>query len=353
MFKRSPQHKHKTSSIRKPMQVVPAIRLQALEPRVLLDAAAVQTAVELSEQAHPAPAPQDTSSQDLMHALETVAPQAAAVETVDSASPVATLSAPVSTINPAITAVPANDAPVLTDTTRTLPTINEDNGVDSLDGIPRLTVEGAVLRAVNGARSLSGTQVLGASGAVLQAVNGVDSLNGIEQAGAPRDSALTQRPGFGPLEAHTVGSLRLEGGSLEISLFSRGSRSWIDLSASDGKSDIRFVKASLADGKALPSWIRVDGRGHIAIDRPAGADLLRLRIQVQRGNGEARSYLIEIDSNAGEMRHLAEPKDQKHQRERADKPAQHKTAAQNFAYQLAQASRRESAADDELMELLR
>lgn len=121
--------------------------------------------------------------------------------------------------------------------------------------------------------------------------------------------------------------------------------------SASGKSDITRVNASQVDGKALPSWIRVDGHGHIAIDRPAGADLLRLRITVERRGGPASTHVIEIDSNVNEMRAVGEPA--KGQGEKAQAGGKRSTeASMDFAAQLAQASRRQADVDAELIALL-
>ncbi|HSV59148.1 MAG TPA: TolC family protein [Variovorax sp.] len=230
------------------------------------------------------------------------------------------------------------------------------NAIDSLHGTPSIDAEGAVLKAVNGVKSLSGTQVLRADGAVLQAVNGVDSLGGIDQGGQSalqrHFDASRSQDGFDASGAMT--SLRLPG-NVHLELYTRGAQSWIDVSeaSASGKSDITHVNASQVDGKALPSWIRVDGHGYIAIDRPAGADLLRLRITVERRGGVAMTHVIEIDSNANEMRAVGEPaKGKGADKAQAGGKRAAAAASMDFAGQLAQASRGQADADAELMALL-
>ncbi|MEJ8856077.1 cadherin-like domain-containing protein [Variovorax robiniae] len=250
----------------------------------------------------------------------------------------------------------------------------DDNGhtVES----QRLSVQGAVLDAVNAISSLEGNASLDADGVVLQAVNAIDSLHGssLESTGhslgmatgskvvssASGDNALHQqvegsalhgRDGFDtPVRA--IASLPI-GTDLHLELVSRGQQSWLDVSdAGKGRTAIVSVSATLADGKALPSWIRVDGRGHIAIERPVGTDQLTLRITVTRKDGASRTHTVEIDNNAAEMRQLGKSID--HKAWGKDKPAKaaDRSASLPFSQQVAQASRPAETVDSALMELL-
>ncbi|MEJ8849748.1 cadherin-like domain-containing protein [Variovorax rhizosphaerae] len=224
-------------------------------------------------------------------------------------------------------------------------------------GTPLVHAEGAVLDAINGLQGLGGTQDLSARGAVLQAVNGVASLHGSSLDSAHRvlgaeqgsqvvghvasDNALhaqVEAMAGVDVETRSMTSLRVDS-DVHLALYSRGQQTWIDVSdqAAPAQSTITKISATLADGKALPSWIRVDGHGHIAIERPVGADLQTLQITVTRKNGDTRTHVIEIDSNAGEMRQIGKSTEQKATGK--DKAAKdNKTAASLFSAQLASAS---------------
>ncbi|WP_218508154.1 cadherin-like domain-containing protein [Variovorax sp. dw_308] len=246
---------------------------------------------------------------------------------------------------------------------------NADGTFESLTGAPRLDVEGAVVDAVNGVQSLNGTQELNARGVVLQAVNGVDSLHGSSVESTQRvlgavegsnvvshvasdntlHTQLNAVDGFS-VEPRSITSLRLDG-DVHLELVSHGQQTWIDVSdlAAPGHSAIQSVSATLADGKALPSWIRVDGHGHIAIDRPVGAEVLTLRIKVARASGQSQTHVIEIDSNAVEMRKVGESTKDKSGK---SGKAAGKTASMTFADQLGHASKAPASVDAELMALL-
>ncbi|MEJ8856075.1 Ig-like domain-containing protein [Variovorax robiniae] len=242
-------------------------------------------------------------------------------------------------------------------------------------GTSQVAADARVLGAVNGLDSLNGTPVLDGEGAVLKAVNGVASLHGSGLAGELVVSQVSQDNAFGDRLSHSalrdhdgfdtevrsIASLRVQG-EVRLEVSSRGPQTWVLVEdhAPAGRAGISQVSATMADGRALPSWIRLDGHSYIAIDRPVGEDLIALRITVERSNGETRSHTIEIDNNAGEMREIghgtldkAAGKD-KAAGDKASTKAGAKSASLGFSAQLAQASRQAAppTVDAELMQAL-
>jgi len=98
---------------------------------------------------------------------------------------------------------------------------------------------------------------------------------------------------------------------------------------------VRAIGARLADGRALPSWVRMDGNGFLAIDRPADVQRLRLRLTLVPERGAPRSVTVELDFDSGQMRIVGG---------RPGQPgaAHRSVAAPDFAAQLDDAAARRS-----------
>ncbi|WP_218510280.1 DUF4347 domain-containing protein [Variovorax sp. dw_308] len=229
-------------------------------------------------------------------------------------------------------------------------------------------------------RDVSFVPLEGAQGAVVAAVNGIDSLGGTELAtsrmvtGDPsfyrplasviRDTALRdrtrfslwnpQRTRFGGNELAVATSLRLFGtpGKTDVILEMNtdGHQILIGVDdASTGKAPVRRVSATLADGRPLPGWIRVDPSGLILIDPPAGTERISLRITVERRNGETHVHNVDIDAAntvMQERRSNLKPRGER----RAD--AAGPVSPGDFASQLSQASSRLVEVDAELLDAL-
>lgn len=136
---------------------------------------------------------------------------------------------------------------------------------------------------------------------------------------------------------------------LRLDLISFGPQVWITL---DAQSGVRELRATLADGKALPAWVRVETKGVLVIDRPAGVESLRLRLTVVHQRGQASVQTIEVDFNSGQMRRVGEAE----ATGAAGRPSRQGGAAQalalDFAAQVQQAAFGTSPAHNELLELL-
>ncbi|MBS0343061.1 MAG: tandem-95 repeat protein, partial [Proteobacteria bacterium] len=216
------------------------------------------------------------------------------------------------------------------------------NGARSLQGTTTLTgALPAVLQSANGVDSLNGTPVLGVGGVVLQAVNGVFPLGGSasydrvggdlgrDDSGADKGSSL-----------HTTSGMQIE-----LSAHRQDVR--ISLSRGPG---VREVRATLPDGRALPSWVHLDPSGLLMIERPLDVEQLRLRLTTVPEHGPARSRVIEIDFNSGQMREVND-------RQPRAKPAagsgpRAQLGVPDFLAQLETATRPRAGVDAQLLELL-
>ena len=194
------------------------------------------------------------------------------------------------------------------------------------DDTPRtITAGGVILDAANNLRSLSGLRAINADGAVLSAVNSAASLQGLTTLGEDRIRDLIQRvhDRFGRAGA-SGGIDGAEGfssrtnitgaasndptsnvGQFVIDTFIRDrvlyveAYDTIDTSKSRGFSEFR---ATLGDGRALPSWMSYSPDGLFLIDRPAHIESLTLKITALRDGGGAITRVVEIDTLTGEIR---------------------------------------------------
>ncbi|WP_218509796.1 Ig-like domain-containing protein [Variovorax sp. dw_308] len=213
---------------------------------------------------------------------------------------------------------------------------------------------GVILGVVNDIAWLGGAGPDLAMEPALRAGVGMDRPWRLGEDGVQRDRVadrlgLRARDGF-DVAPRSIMSLRTA--DVRLELYAVEQQVWIDVNdqPASGKSPITQVQVAMGNGSARPAWIRTDGRGYIAIDRPAGTERLQLRITVERRNGASRSHVIEIDFNGGEMRQLG--KTVEHKAGKDTPKAGGKTASLDFAAQLALAMRRPSTADPELLAAL-
>ncbi|MBS0454413.1 MAG: tandem-95 repeat protein [Proteobacteria bacterium] len=163
-------------------------------------------------------------------------------------------------------------------------------------------VSGVVLKATNGVDSLDGTPSLPAHGAVLAAVNGVDPLNGSASYDRLASSTVERTlllAGRGDSTHLGFVSTLHAGNGLVLQATGDGQQVWVSVGGAD---NVREIRATLPNGQALPGWARMDSRGFLVIDRPAGVDQLRLKVTVVPERGATRSQVIELDFNSGQMR---------------------------------------------------
>jgi hypothetical protein len=221
------------------------------------------------------------------------------------------------------------------------------DGAQSLAGTAPLGGgRGAVISAVNAVRTLDGTELSAVRGVVMEAVEAIDSLRSIDAPDGARASwgqAAAWIRGTGldrGAETPVTASLHV-GDDLALALSVRGDHAWLTATA-DGA--LRGLRVTLGDGRPVPAWVQVDPDGFVNIDRPAGVELLRLRVTVMDARGTVRSELIEIDFNAAELRRSADPSGD----QQALPPP---VPVPSFSKQLAHAVR-PRALDAELLELL-
>ncbi|MFC5609365.1 tandem-95 repeat protein [Variovorax soli] len=228
------------------------------------------------------------------------------------------------------------------------------NSARSLGGTRELTaLSGVVLQAVNGVDSLDGTAYLGEEGAVLQAVNSVSPLYGsasYDRLDTSMERELLSIDATGP-RAEVVSSLRLGDG---LSVEFTAGRQQVSVELTSGE-PVREVRATLADGRPLPPWMRMDSRGYLLMDRPAAVEQVRLRFTVVKQNGASVTHTIEIDFNAGELRQI--PARGAGTRVGIDANQSGATAlasapAMDFVAQLERAAQRTSEADAQLLQAL-
>ncbi|WP_213957339.1 Ig-like domain-containing protein [Variovorax sp. dw_954] len=240
---------------------------------------------------------------------------------------------------------------------------------------------GAVLSAVQSLGSTSDSTFLDSDNVIMAAVNNVESLNGSDLSST--DQALGASAGFTAVSNASRGMgasdwvhARLPDGNRPDALGSVSSGSSLRLLAAPGRTDVvlemqslnrqiwigvedprdasrspvRRVEVTLADGRPLPPWIRVDAGGLILIEAPAGTETIGLRITVVRQNGETRTHTVDVDTRADELHERAGTTRQPANGRRAE--AAHPAYPGDFSAQLAQASRRPATVDVALLEAL-
>ncbi|MNX41272.1 hypothetical protein D3C86_716720 [compost metagenome] len=233
------------------------------------------------------------------------------------------------------------------------------NGLGSLNGTADLLhPDGAVSRAVNGVDSLGHVVSFGAVGAVLNAVNDISALNGNDDMGARSGLHQLLRSALGGgLEGGqaVLSSLPL-GGGLQVDLLGRGDQLLIIITGGAGADG---MSVTLANGAALPDWVQADGRGLFLINRPAGVEMLTLRMTQRSASGAVVDRLVTIDFLSGELREqrgaadaALRPETSPDTTPRAAAAEPVRLAGAPFAQQLAQAARQHDAEDAALMDLL-
>jgi len=185
-------------------------------------------------------------------------------------------------------------------------------------GIPGET---AVLQAVLGVREMrSGANGLGANGVVLSALEGAGSLNGFNNMGALGDrldsiantdsavdggyseylghSLIVTPQEFGVVTgSHGVTNIYLEtivlNGIVHLSMQARP----------DGELDspLREFTVRMADGRPLPTWAKLDERGHLVIEPGVHDETLELKIVAITQDVNWTIQLLEVDLNTGQL----------------------------------------------------
>ncbi|MNI61816.1 hypothetical protein D3C73_1171030 [compost metagenome] len=198
----------------------------------------------------------------------------------------------------------------------------------------------------------------GAVGAVLNAVNDISALNGNDDMGARSGLHQLLRSALGGgLEGGqaVLSSLPL-GGGLQVDLLGRGDQLLIIITGGAGADG---MSVTLANGAALPDWVQADGRGLFLINRPAGVEVLTLRMTQRSASGAVVDRLVTIDFLSGELREqrgaadaALRPETSPDTTPRAAAAEPVRLAGAPFAQQLAQAARQHDAEDAALMDLL-
>ncbi|MFJ5282783.1 tandem-95 repeat protein, partial [Pseudomonas sp. NPDC088429] len=231
------------------------------------------------------------------------------------------------------------------------PVITTVNDIGWLNGTSNLQATGAVEQAVKGVESLNGTEMLGASGVILQAVNDVEFLHGTttpEQHENSLRQTIDAADGHGLNgEPEFVASLRTADGVL-LDLI--GTRERLHLSMTSGVKQPLEMRASLANGKALPAWVHTDTAGSLEIEPPVDVERIRLRLDFDRRDGATQTF-VEIDLTTGQMQEIPDPN--------FSETKDHKTSLRpaapdvsDFATQLEKASQQRRSQDADLMALL-
>ncbi len=90
------------------------------------------------------------------------------------------------------------------------------------------------------------------------------------------------------------------GRDIQVEVFRRGQQDLIEVSdiAPEGTGAIVGMTLRMAEGGAVPKWIRLAGRGLLLVDRPAACEQVRLLLIIQRDGGYTRSHLVHIEPNA-------------------------------------------------------
>ncbi|MEJ8855830.1 tandem-95 repeat protein [Variovorax robiniae] len=251
---------------------------------------------------------------------------------------------------------------------------------------PMGSVSGAVLGAVADLGNIGVSTLLGSDNVILNAVNDLASLNGTHLTGdelalgspagynaishaAGGNGGLGER--FGGLGARASDTDRLDfaalgsGSSLRLmaapgrtdvvlEMQTRGRQIWIgvDDTLDTGRSPIQRVDVTLADGRPLPPWIRVDASGLILIEAPAGTEMIGLRITVLRRSGESHTHTVDVDTGADQLQQRATAAPQRPANGTRADATHHDDPPRDFATQLAQASRRPAEVDAALLEAL-
>ncbi|MEL7488373.1 MAG: putative Ig domain-containing protein, partial [Pseudomonadota bacterium] len=184
-----------------------------------------------------------------------------------------------------------------------------------------IAVDGAVVEAANGVANLGGIASIGSEGVILSTVNGVSSLDGVSGARDNAESSAisgdrsTVENSNDPVEGFSSRS-DLPGAEsgpsanadeFIIDTYLRDRVLFVEAyEASDGSyaGSVAEYKATLADGRPLPSWISHSSDGVFMIERPANVETVALKIIGIREGGEPIVRSIVIDAVTGEMRDI-------------------------------------------------
>ncbi|HSM42669.1 MAG TPA: putative Ig domain-containing protein, partial [Afifellaceae bacterium] len=193
-----------------------------------------------------------------------------------------------------------------------------------------ISASGIVTDTVQSIKALNESPVqLAASGAVLQAVEGFDDLGSIAMIEDGQVVAVAGEYGLRDRVGEWLGRNQeewlpedLAGFSLSFDVSDLGTgNSGRDLIiietlvrerfiyiearsnfAADSIRNVEEFRVTMADGRPVPSWISVDAKGLVMVERPADVELLDLQITAVLSDGGSISRAIEIQATSGEIK---------------------------------------------------
>jgi VCBS repeat-containing protein len=178
------------------------------------------------------------------------------------------------------------------------------NGFRSLNSVAFLTGPHPLFDAINGFRSLGGLGEFG-DGAlpILQVVDQLDQMrdlrSDIERLFDPRldDFVLRSLTGFSARQLDTGSD------HVMIEAVARDQVLYVELRdvGPDEASRVVRFELEMADGSALPEWLRFDSRGLAIIERPIGLQELHLIVRAIRDDGSSVTIPVVIQASSGEI----------------------------------------------------
>jgi hypothetical protein len=183
------------------------------------------------------------------------------------------------------------------------------NNARTLDGIASLQERGVVVATVNQIAKLNGMPTLAAEGEVLRTV---EEANWHAWRGEVREEATEAGDDGIHLGGEVVYDATggAEGRFIIVDAMIREGTIYVQLSdrgapaAGDAISDYRVT---LADGRALPEWLRIAQKGVLIGERPPQIESIDLAIVATTRDGQLIEEFVTIDLHTGEVKHLDEP----------------------------------------------
>jgi len=193
-----------------------------------------------------------------------------------------------------------------------------------------------------------------AAGGLSDLINDLDSLNGTTLAGGDAHDAFNDlvdqamakivdgRGNSGDLVTSAT-----VGGGVSLDMIVNGEQVILNFSGHG-----RF-HVSAANGQDFPDWIRQFGDGQLLMDRPAGAEWIRMRVDADKPGSQDTilHMLLEINLSSGESRVIETTEEHGAAKAVHEVLAQHEASA--FSAQLAHAAKGPEKANADLAKLLK
>ena len=184
--------------------------------------------------------------------------------------------------------------------------LNAINDIRPLGGmpdlLPEIEAEGPISIAINGLSPLNGLEPLDIDGSPVG--QEVDRLERRTDLRFGVDRLFDRRFGDFGVEGFTGFSVRFaDGGEIMVESVVRDRTIYVEVRESATAEEGEFVEHRLrmADGRAVPDWIRFDARGLAIIETPPDVETLRIIIRSVRADGSYVDTAVVVQTATGEI----------------------------------------------------